>query len=147
MIAADEVLEVQLAMTLLLNKQLYAPMFARFGVETYEWHVLLRLAEEDGLTQVELGRRVLRDKVAISRLVADIEANGFVRRRADEGDSRVKRVFLTAKARKMMPEAHAAYVALARRAHRTLSSADRAQLRALLNQLQRGYREAIEEVR
>jgi MarR family transcriptional regulator for hemolysin len=141
---ADDVLEIQLAKTLILNKQLFGPMFLRYGVETYQWHALLRLWEEDGLSQVELGGRMLRDKVAITRLVGEIEAKGLVVRRPDAVDSRVKRVFLTAKARKMMPRAHAEYLQMAKRAHRPLTPRMRAELSALLGELRRGYREALD---
>jgi DNA-binding MarR family transcriptional regulator len=143
---AEDVLEIQLAKTLILNKQLFGPMFLRHGVETYQWHALLRLWQEDGLSQVELGSLMLRDKVAITRLVAEIEAKGLVERRPDPIDSRVKRVYLTAKARKMIPRAHAEYVQMCKQAHRPLSPRMRKELSHLLGELRRGYREAIDEL-
>ncbi len=145
-IGIETVLELQLARAFILNKQLYAPVFARFGIETYEWHALLQLAAQDGLPQVELGRRMLRDKVTISRLVADIEAKGLVERRSDQTDTRVKRVYLTPKAHALIPRAQAAYLETARRAHRRLSRRKRDQLKALLSELQRGYRDAMASV-
>ncbi len=145
-VTADEVLEIRLAKTFILNKQLYAPLFAHFGVETYEWHALMRLAADDGVTQVELARLMLRDKVAISRLVRDLEAKGLVVRRGDGADTRAKRVHLTARARRLIPRAFAAYRAVSRRAHRVLTPETRAQLERLLETLQRGYREAMQSV-
>lgn len=63
------------------------------SVET--WTVLAALGEEDGLTQLELGSRVGKNRHHMSRLVDGLEAQGLVVRVAEATDKRVKRVLLT----------------------------------------------------
>lgn len=58
-------------------------------------HALMELLREPGLMQQELAERLGLTKSGTSRLLAGLEAGGRVVRRGDEGDSRVRRVFLT----------------------------------------------------
>lgn len=60
-----------------------------------EWAVLYCLWEQDGLTQQQLCKITLNDKITISRLVDRMEADGLVERRTCETDKRSKRVCLT----------------------------------------------------
>jgi MarR family transcriptional regulator for hemolysin len=49
----------------------------------------------DGLTQKELAERVGLDGSSLVRLLDILEGHGWVERRADPGDRRSKRIFLT----------------------------------------------------
>ncbi len=64
-----------------------------------QWTVLLYLAEGDGVSQQQLCRATYKDKPAMTRLLKNMEANGYVRRFTDEGDSRTNKVYLTAAGR------------------------------------------------
>lgn len=60
-----------------------------------QWAVLIRLWEEDGRTQSALSDATFRDRPTMSRIVDGMETRGLVERRSDEGDARVRRIFLT----------------------------------------------------
>ena len=133
---AEDLFELQLARTMFLQKEIYSEVLGAFGLETFEFHVITRLAEEDGLSQAELGARVLRGKVAISRLVDTLVERGLVTRAADRRDTRVWNIRLTPRARKLFPKALAAVRATSRRVLAGLSAREEAQLNALLVRVQ-----------
>ena len=60
---------------------------------------LLRLVEEDGLTQAELSRRQRVEAPNMCRLVNRLERDGLAERRADPGDGRATRVHISAEGR------------------------------------------------
>ena len=75
-------------------------MFREFRVEGEEvtpeqWAVLIRLWEGDGRTQVELSEATFRDAPTMSRILAGMEARGWLERRLDRDDGRLRRVHLT----------------------------------------------------
>jgi DNA-binding MarR family transcriptional regulator len=65
------------------------------GVTRSQWWVLAFLSRSDGMSQVALADELDLGKVALGQLVDRLEKTGFVSRRADDEDRRVKRVFLT----------------------------------------------------
>lgn len=67
--------------------------------------VLLPLFEQDGLRMGELGERAMLSKQTMTTLIAQMERDGLVRRHADAGDGRARRVELTPRAREFLPVA------------------------------------------
>jgi MarR family transcriptional regulator, transcriptional regulator for hemolysin len=65
------------------------------GVTRSQWWVLAFLSRSDGMSQVALADELDLGKVALGQLVDRLEKTGFVTRRADGDDRRVKRIFLT----------------------------------------------------
>jgi DNA-binding MarR family transcriptional regulator len=65
------------------------------GVTRSQWWVLAFLSRSDGMSQVALADELDLGKVALGQLIDRLEKTGFVSRRADEEDRRIKRVFLT----------------------------------------------------
>jgi DNA-binding MarR family transcriptional regulator len=65
------------------------------GVTRSQWWVLAFLSRSDGMSQVALADELDLGKVALGQLIERLEKTGFVSRRADDEDRRVKRVFLT----------------------------------------------------
>ena len=57
--------------------------------------MLAFLSRADGMSQVALADELDLGKVALGQLIDRLEKTGFVSRRPDEVDKRVKRVFLT----------------------------------------------------
>lgn len=116
--------------------ELYA-LFARHGVEMTpeRWIVLVRLWEHDGLTQRELGERTFRDEPTVSRILAGMQAKGWVVRRPDPEDGRTRRVHLTESGRALQR----ALVPLARklvaRLEKGISDHDLAVTRATLQRM------------
>jgi DNA-binding MarR family transcriptional regulator len=65
------------------------------GVTRSQWWVLAFLSRTDGMSQVALADELDLGKVALGQLIDRLEKTGFVTRKADEIDRRVKRVYLT----------------------------------------------------
>jgi DNA-binding MarR family transcriptional regulator len=65
------------------------------GVTRSQWWVLAFLSRSDGMSQVALADELDLGKVALGQLIDRLEKTGFVSRKADDVDRRIKRVFLT----------------------------------------------------
>ena len=65
------------------------------GLTKSSWRLISTLSREDGMSQVELSRRLGMSRVSIGWLVDRLVKSGHVERRADSSDRRVWRVFLT----------------------------------------------------
>jgi DNA-binding MarR family transcriptional regulator len=65
------------------------------GVTRSQWWVLAFLSRSDGMSQVALADELDLGKVALGQLIDRLEKTGFVSRRPDEEDRRVKRIYLT----------------------------------------------------
>lgn len=64
------------------------------GITRAQWWVLSFLGRRDGMTQTALAADLDLTKVAVGGLLERMEQGGFVERRADARDGRIKRVFL-----------------------------------------------------
>lgn len=83
-----------------LNQLFRAALYRAFQAEGHamtpeQWIVLVRLWQDDGATQTELGESTLKDKATLSRILDVMERNGLVVRRLDPVDGRSRRVHLT----------------------------------------------------
>jgi len=65
------------------------------GITRSQWWVLAFLSRRDGMTQTAVAADLDLTKVAIGGLVDRMEAAGFVERRPDAADGRIRRIFLT----------------------------------------------------
>ena len=65
------------------------------GLTRAQWRVLGTLLREDGVTQRELCDRIEIGAVTLSGLIDRLEARGWVERREDPNDRRVKRIWRT----------------------------------------------------
>ncbi|MGH1369595.1 MAG: MarR family winged helix-turn-helix transcriptional regulator [Maritimibacter sp.] len=77
---------------------------APLGITRSQWWVLAFISRNDGLPQTKLANDLDVGKVALGSLIDRLQSAGFVERVADKKDRRVKRVFLTAKARKLIED-------------------------------------------
>lgn len=74
---------------------LMAARLAELGVRTAEHEVLANLLREPGISQQGLAERCFTAKSHISALLRSLEERGLVRRDADPGDARARRLFVT----------------------------------------------------
>jgi len=65
------------------------------GISVTEWRIVAVLGRYPGLAAFELAERTAMDKVAIHRAVKSLESRGLLERRADSGDGRRRRLYLT----------------------------------------------------
>ena len=77
-----------------------------------QWIILVRLERQPGLSQNELAALVEVEPITIARLIDRLEARGFVERRPDASDRRIKRLHLTEAAAPMLNEIAKARVEL-----------------------------------
>jgi len=78
----------------------FADRLAPRGLGAGQYPLLSLLYMRDGLSQEEIADRLRIDKAAVAKSVRRLIEEGYANRRGDEVDGRVKRVRLTAKARR-----------------------------------------------
>lgn len=69
-----------------------------------QWLALVLLDSESGLTQADLAERLELGNPAVGRLVDRLEERGFVERRGDASDRRIRRVYIKDEARPVLAE-------------------------------------------
>ncbi|MDP2334356.1 MAG: MarR family transcriptional regulator [Reyranella sp.] len=71
------------------------------GLTRAQWLVLSRLYRRPGASQTELADMLEVDRASAGRMIDRMEKGHWVERRADNGDRRVKRLYLTPEARRV----------------------------------------------
>ncbi len=74
----------------------------QFGITRAQWVVLARLDRFEGLKQSELAEMLDLQPITVTRLLDRLCDSGLIERRADPGDRRAKRLFLTPAARPLL---------------------------------------------
>lgn len=77
------------------------------GLTSAQWKMILRLAREPGLKQVELADRLDIEPITAGRTIDRLEEAGYVERQPDPDDRRAWRLFLTAKAEPLVAKLRA----------------------------------------
>lgn len=72
-----------------------------YPVTHEQWSILIRLWEEDGLTQNKLASLTGKDQPSVSRLINSLEKNELVMRFPHPVDKRTNLIFLTDKGKKL----------------------------------------------
>lgn len=109
------------------------------GVTRSQWWVLAFLSRSDGMSQVALADELDLGKVALGQLIDRLEKTGFVTRRADEDDRRIKRVHLTRRSHTLIARIRDSVSATERE---ILEKIDEADLKATVRAL-RGMKENL----
>ncbi|MDB5507651.1 MAG: transcriptional regulator, MarR family [Hyphomicrobiales bacterium] len=74
------------------------------GSTRAQWGVLGRLRRQEGLTQVDLAGQLELQPISLVRLLDRLVEQGYLERRSDAQDRRVKRLYLTARGRQVVAE-------------------------------------------
>ena len=69
------------------------------GLTRSQWRVLVHLARAEGIIQSGLAEILEVERMTLGRLIDRLEVAGWVERRRDSKDRRVRRLYLTAMAR------------------------------------------------
>ena len=88
----------EMAETHRMMRRFYDRGASALGVTSAQWRLLLRLAREPGLKQVELAERLDVEPITACRIVDRLEDAGLVERLRDPDDRRAWRLMLTSKA-------------------------------------------------
>lgn len=70
-----------------------------FGLSAAQWRLLVRAAKEEGVAQARLAELLEIEPISVSRLIDRMEEGGWIERRTDANDRRVRMIFPTPKAR------------------------------------------------
>ena len=104
----------------------------QLGLYVGQETLLISLQNEDGVAQSDLAARHDLDLSTITKVVQRMERSGLVERRADPGDARVSRVYLTARGRELGEPARQLWLDLEQQLTQGLSEAERLLLHRLL---------------
>ena len=85
-----------------LRRVLFDRKLKPLGATRSQWWVLAFLSRDDGMTQTKLAEELDMGKVGLGGLIDRLEAAGLVERRAEPGDRRAKRVFMTREGRRFV---------------------------------------------
>jgi MarR family transcriptional regulator for hemolysin len=78
-----------------LRRSVFDKFMKPAGLTRSQWWVLAYLSRKDGMIQTELADVLELGKAALGGLIDRLEVAGFIERKADSLDRRVKRVYLT----------------------------------------------------
>ncbi|CAB3736053.1 Transcriptional regulator SlyA [Paraburkholderia rhynchosiae] len=78
-----------------LRRLVFDSFVEPLGVTRSQWWVIAHLSRHDGMMQSDLANVLELGKAALGGLVDRLEASGFIERRPDGTDRRVKRIYLT----------------------------------------------------
>ncbi len=107
----------------------------RFALNVTEWRLLAVLGRYPDLSATELAERTAMDKVAVSRAVASLVAEGRLTRKVDGHDRRRARLRLSAKGYRIYDEVAPLALAYEQKLLSSLDAAERSTLDALLSRL------------
>jgi MarR family transcriptional regulator for hemolysin len=107
------------------------------GVTRSQWWVLAHLSRRDGMSQSHLADVLELGKAALGGLIDRLESSGFIERRPDSSDRRLKRVYLTPKAKQTVLKMRAQSDAMSERILSGLDLPARQSLADMLNLVKR----------
>lgn len=116
---------------------------SEFGLKIPEWRIMAVLGDAGSLTQRDLVRATLMDKVAVNRACKVLEDRGLVQRSPNEADGRSHHLELTEAGLAMCAEIWPQAVSVYDRIFAVLSPKETEKLRTLLDKLLKAVR-AIE---
>ena len=83
----------------LVSETIASAYQALFGLSIPEWRLIAVIAEDEGATQQQVGRRTRMDKVTVSRATIGLVDRGLVERRPHASDRRSQSLHLSAAGR------------------------------------------------
>lgn len=96
---------------------------------------LMRLGEEEDLTQTELGERLGVEPPTVSKMIRRVEKQGLVERTEDPEDARVMRTRLTDEGRAKQAQVRRCWQDLEEEAFASLTAEERTLLRGIFLQI------------
>jgi DNA-binding MarR family transcriptional regulator len=70
-----------------------------YGLSAAQWRLMVRLVKEEGVAQARLAELLEIEPISVSRLLDRMEEGGWIERRQDAKDRRVRVIFPTDKSR------------------------------------------------
>ncbi|OIQ94538.1 transcriptional regulator SlyA [mine drainage metagenome] len=107
----------------------------RIGLSLAQCRALLYVARQEGLNQARLAELLEVQPITLARLLDRMEAAGWLERRADDSDRRVRRLFLCDKALPLLDQIQDLSAEVRAEALSGLAAADQSVLMTLLKQV------------
>jgi len=85
----------------LVSETIASAYQALFGLSIPEWRLIAVIAEDEGASQQQVGRRTRMDKVTVSRATIGLVDRGLVERRPHASDRRSQSLYLSATGREL----------------------------------------------
>jgi DNA-binding MarR family transcriptional regulator len=114
------------------------------GLTRVQWLGLTRLYRHPGASQSEFADMMEIEKATAGRLIDRLEAKGWVRRTAQNGDRRVKRIYLTPEAKRIHKRLWHIAEANVEDALADLSARESAQFAGLLGRVKKSLVKIVE---
>ena len=70
-----------------------------YGLSAAQWRLLVRVVKDEGVAQARLAELLEIEPISVSRLIDRMEEGGWIERRQDASDRRVRTIFPTDKSR------------------------------------------------
>lgn len=116
---------------------------SEFGLKIPEWRIMAVLGDAGSLTQRDLVRATVMDKVAVNRACKILEDRGFVQRSPNEADGRSHHLELTVAGRELHGKIWPQAVEIYEKIFSAITPREQEKLRAILDKLLKAAR-AIE---
>jgi DNA-binding MarR family transcriptional regulator len=136
---------LSIARTFHLCDALMARRLGALGVRMAEHEVLINLRRDPGIAQQTLARRCFNAKSHISALLTTLEARGWVRRDADPGDARARKLFLTPAGERIAARTTAVQVAVAAAMAETVSAKALADVTMAMERISARLKDLLEQ--
>ncbi len=105
--------ELTTAHFIMLNNKIYRnthiyldKVLKKYDLGSGAYPYLFTLEKNEGISQNKISREIGLDKAMSARTITRLIEQGYVYKEEDERDSRAYRLYLTEKARKVIPEIH-----------------------------------------
>jgi DNA-binding MarR family transcriptional regulator len=118
-----------------VSESLHDLYAAPHGLSVTQWRVMAALGQHTSLTASEVGRRIVMDKVAVSRAVAGLLKRALVERYPDSSDRRRASLKLSARGRAMHSRIVPLALAYEEKLYQALDPAERQAFNALSDRL------------
>ena len=118
----------------------------RLGITRAQWLVLTRLHRHPGASLSELAEMMEVEKATAGRMIDRLVANGWVARRTQRDDRRVKRVYLTPEAERVHKRIWRVAEATVEDALTGLSAQESRQLMTLLQRIKKTLVAAVDDL-
>lgn len=77
------------------------------GLSAAQWRLLVRVAKEEGVAQARLAELLEIEPISVSRLIDRMQEGGWIERRQDTNDRRVRTIYPTPRAREVYADVKA----------------------------------------
>lgn len=117
---------------------------APYNLTRAKWLALGILDRKEGLTQTELAEELELGNATVGRLVDRLEERGFVERRPDPVDRRIKRIYISRSARPKLDKLEDIAADVRKRALNDLSRADQRRLLGYLQTIKKNLDDGMQ---